>query len=160
MHIKLMNSSTLADANDHSPTWWPLPCKTGEWRAAAHPITHTPRVCQSWQHFLDARAHHIWQVLLKKFKKTTGGRLKACLSGGGAISAEVQEWVRTALDCPLVQGFGLTETCAGATIQMPDDMSIGIAGTPVHRSHRRSRQAQLSMWRIWHSAPCWARQSW
>jgi len=73
----------------------------------------------------------LFNVLLKKFKKTTGGELKACLSGGGAISAEVQEWVRTALDAPLVQGYGLTETCAGATIQMPDDMSIGIAGTPV-----------------------------
>ncbi|KAL1522800.1 hypothetical protein AB1Y20_017771 [Prymnesium parvum] len=73
----------------------------------------------------------LFNVLLKKFKKTTGGKLKACLSGGGSISAEVQEWVRTALDCPLVQGYGLTETCAGATIQMPDDMSIGIAGTPI-----------------------------
>uniref|UniRef100_A0A7S4IMN0 AMP-dependent synthetase/ligase domain-containing protein n=1 Tax=Prymnesium polylepis TaxID=72548 RepID=A0A7S4IMN0_9EUKA len=73
----------------------------------------------------------LFNVLLKKFKMTTGGNLKACLSGGGAISAEVQEWVRTALDAPLVQGYGLTETCAGATIQMPDDMSIGIAGTPI-----------------------------
>merc|ERR1719382_134844 len=73
----------------------------------------------------------LFNVLLKKFKKTTGGNLKACLSGGGAISGEVQEWVRTALDCPLVQGYGLTETCAGTTIQMPDDMSIGIAGTPI-----------------------------
>mmetsp|Transcript_8992 Transcript_8992/g.21036 ORF Transcript_8992/g.21036 Transcript_8992/m.21036 type:complete len:766 (-) Transcript_8992:88-2385(-) len=73
----------------------------------------------------------LFNVLLKKFKNTVGGKLKACLSGGGAISAEVQEWVRTALDCPLVQGYGLTETCAGATIQMPDDMSIGIAGTPI-----------------------------
>lgn len=73
----------------------------------------------------------VFNVLLKTFKATVGGRLKACLSGGGAISGEVQEWVRTALDCPLVQGYGLTETCAGATIQMPDDMSIGIAGTPI-----------------------------
>mmetsp|Transcript_4297 Transcript_4297/g.7149 ORF Transcript_4297/g.7149 Transcript_4297/m.7149 type:complete len:735 (+) Transcript_4297:70-2274(+) len=73
----------------------------------------------------------LFNVLLKKFKKTTGGSLKACLSGGGAISAEVQEWVRTALDCPLVQGYGLTETTGGATIQMYDDLSIGIAGTPL-----------------------------
>lgn len=26
----------------------------------------------------------------------------------GAISGEVQEWVRTALDAPLAQGYGLT----------------------------------------------------
>ncbi|KAL3932512.1 MAG: hypothetical protein SGPRY_000672 [Prymnesium sp.] len=83
----------------------------------------------------SAAAYHyrstpLFNVLLKKFKKTTGGKLKACLSGGGAISAEVQEWVRTALDAPLVQGYGLTESCAAATIQMPDDMSIGVAGEP------------------------------
>jgi len=77
------------------------------------------------------RTTPLFNVLLKKFKATVGGRLKICLSGGGAISGEVQEWVRTALDCPLVQGYGLTETCAGATIQMPDDVSIGIAGTPL-----------------------------
>eukprot|EP00928_Gymnodinium_smaydae_P014484 TRINITY_DN15315_c0_g1_i1.p1 TRINITY_DN15315_c0_g1~~TRINITY_DN15315_c0_g1_i1.p1 ORF type:complete len:737 (+),score=193.68 TRINITY_DN15315_c0_g1_i1:94-2304(+) len=73
----------------------------------------------------------LFNVLLKKFKQTTGGHLKACLSGGGAISAEVQEWVRTALGCPLVQGYGLTETTGGATVQMYDDLSIGIAGTPL-----------------------------
>ena len=71
----------------------------------------------------------LFNVLLKKFKATTGGHLKACLSGGGAISAEVQEWVRTALDAPLVQGYGLTETTGGATIQMPDDKSI-VCATP------------------------------
>jgi len=77
------------------------------------------------------RSAPLMSLLLKKFKNTTGGGLKGCLSGGGAISAEVQEWCRTALDCPLMQGYGLTETCAGATIQMHDDLSIGIAGTPV-----------------------------
>lgn len=73
----------------------------------------------------------VFAILLKSFKNVVGGRLEACLSGGGAISGEVQEWCRTALDCPLVQGYGLTETCAGGTIQMPDDPSIGIAGTPL-----------------------------
>ena len=77
------------------------------------------------------RTTPLFNVLLKKFKATTGGNLKCTLSGGGAISAEVQEWCRTALDCPLVQGYGLTETTGGATIQMPDDTSIGIAGTPL-----------------------------
>jgi long-chain acyl-CoA synthetase len=80
---------------------------------------------------MQRRNTPLFNVLLKKFKATTGGHLKACLSGGGAISAEVQEWVRTALGCPLVQGYGLTETTGGATVQMYDDLSIGIAGTPL-----------------------------
>mmetsp|Transcript_70526 Transcript_70526/g.159544 ORF Transcript_70526/g.159544 Transcript_70526/m.159544 type:complete len:750 (+) Transcript_70526:603-2852(+) len=81
--------------------------------------------------FKQHRFTPLFNILLKSFKALVGGRLKACLSGGGAISGEVQEWCRTALDCPLVQGYGLTETCAGATIQMPEDPSIGIAGTPL-----------------------------
>jgi long-chain acyl-CoA synthetase len=51
----------------------------------------------------------LFAVLLKSFKNVVGGNLRACLSGGGAISAEVQEWCRTALDCPLVQGYGECE---------------------------------------------------
>lgn len=71
----------------------------------------------------------------------------------GAISGEVQEWVRTALDAPLAQGYGLTrasrrgiewsqmdelvsgygltETTGGTTVQKYNDLSIGIAGTPM-----------------------------
>eukprot|EP00614_Pseudopedinella_elastica_P034106 CAMPEP_0172644138 /NCGR_PEP_ID=MMETSP1068-20121228/239057_1 /TAXON_ID=35684 /ORGANISM="Pseudopedinella elastica, Strain CCMP716" /LENGTH=490 /DNA_ID=CAMNT_0013458327 /DNA_START=561 /DNA_END=2030 /DNA_ORIENTATION=- len=54
---------------------------------------------------LAARQHRftpLFNLLLGKFKRSVGGRLKACLSGGGSISPEVQEWCRTALDCPLV----------------------------------------------------------
>ena len=76
----------------------------------------------------------LFNLLLKKFKQTTGGQLQLCVSGGGAVSSqgtgacelagddgptgeiaisgaisgEVQEWVRTALDAPLAQGYGLT----------------------------------------------------
>ena len=70
-------------------------------------------------------------IVFKKFKKMIGGKMKLTLSGGGAISSEVQEWVRTAFGCPLVQGYGLTETCGGATVQMPDDLTLGIAGSVI-----------------------------
>ena len=73
----------------------------------------------------------LFNLLLKKFKQTTGGQLQLCVSGGGAISGEVQEWVRTALDAPLAQGYGLTETTGGTTVQKYNDLSIGIAGTPM-----------------------------
>jgi long-chain acyl-CoA synthetase len=68
-------------------------------------------------------------MIFKKFKRMIGGSMKFTLSGGGAISADVQEWVRAAFGCPLVQGYGLTETCGGATIQHPMDLAVGIAGS-------------------------------
>mmetsp|Transcript_46360 Transcript_46360/g.100815 ORF Transcript_46360/g.100815 Transcript_46360/m.100815 type:complete len:745 (-) Transcript_46360:100-2334(-) len=70
-------------------------------------------------------------LIFRKFKGMIGGRMKFTLSGGGGISADVQEWIRAAFSCPLVQGYGLTETCGGSTIQHPLDLSVGIAGSPL-----------------------------
>lgn len=53
------------------------------------------------------------------------------MSGGGALNSEVQEFIRTAFGIGFVQGYGLTETNAGLTIQPPDDLRGGIAGVPV-----------------------------
>mmetsp|Transcript_8270 Transcript_8270/g.17982 ORF Transcript_8270/g.17982 Transcript_8270/m.17982 type:complete len:749 (-) Transcript_8270:100-2346(-) len=68
-------------------------------------------------------------LVFKKLKQTLGGNMKFCLSGGGSISGEVQEWVRAAFSCPCIQGYGLTESCGATTIQHPHDVSIGIAGS-------------------------------
>lgn len=69
-------------------------------------------------------------LVFKKFKSMLGGCMKFTLSGGGAISPDVQEWVRTAFGCPLIQGYGLTETCGGAVIQKPlADPSVGYVGS-------------------------------
>mmetsp|Transcript_101424 Transcript_101424/g.316207 ORF Transcript_101424/g.316207 Transcript_101424/m.316207 type:complete len:751 (+) Transcript_101424:64-2316(+) len=70
-------------------------------------------------------------LVFKKFKNMIGGKMKFTLSGGGAISGEVQEWVRTCFGCPLVQGYGLTETCGASCVQHPFDPAIGIAGSPL-----------------------------
>lgn len=71
-------------------------------------------------------------IVFKKFKNMIGGRMKFTLSGGGAISSDVQEWVRAAFCCPLIQGYGLTETCGGSTIQSPMDPCVGVAGSPLN----------------------------
>ena len=60
-----------------------------------------------------------------------GGRLKLCISGGGPISADVQNFIRTAFNVNLIQGYGLTETCAGGTVQPPFNVQDGVAGAPL-----------------------------
>jgi long-chain acyl-CoA synthetase len=67
-------------------------------------------------------------LVFKKFKKAVGGNLKWALSGGGPLNGEVQEFIRVAFNLPLIQGYGLTETCAGLSIQAEDDDRPGIAG--------------------------------
>ncbi|KAL3921704.1 MAG: hypothetical protein SGARI_006617, partial [Bacillariaceae sp.] len=70
-------------------------------------------------------------IVFKKFKKAVGGNLKWALSGGGPLNGEVQEFIRVAFNLPLIQGYGLTETCAGLTIQAQEDMRPGVAGQPI-----------------------------
>lgn len=70
-------------------------------------------------------------LVFKKFKKAVGGNLRWALSGGGPLNGEVQEFIRVAFNLPLIQGYGLTETCAGLTIQAQDDDRPAIAGTVI-----------------------------
>ena len=70
-------------------------------------------------------------LVFKKFSKVVGGKLRLALSGGGPLNTEVQLFVRTAFGCPLFQGYGLTETCAGLSLQDPLDLRCGIAGVPI-----------------------------
>ena len=45
-----------------------------------------------------------------------GGRVKAILCGGAVLSEETQRFVQAALCVKLLQGYGLTETCAAGTV--------------------------------------------
>mmetsp|Transcript_28018 Transcript_28018/g.43569 ORF Transcript_28018/g.43569 Transcript_28018/m.43569 type:complete len:721 (-) Transcript_28018:139-2301(-) len=77
-------------------------------------------------HGYDTPLFH--KILFKKMEAVLGGRMRLALSGGGPLNSEVQEFVRTNFGMPLIQGYGLTETCAGLTIQDPDDLRFGVAG--------------------------------
>lgn len=71
------------------------------------------------------------RLVFTRFSKLVGGRLRLAVSGGGALNPSVQDFVRACFGCPLVQGYGLTETCAGLAIQDPTDTRSGIAGVPL-----------------------------
>mmetsp|Transcript_36235 Transcript_36235/g.53133 ORF Transcript_36235/g.53133 Transcript_36235/m.53133 type:complete len:358 (+) Transcript_36235:3-1076(+) len=71
------------------------------------------------------------KLVFSKFNKAVGGKLNKAISGGGPLNSEVQGFVRTVLGCCIFQGYGLTETCAGLTMQKMDDLRCGIAGVPI-----------------------------
>jgi long-chain acyl-CoA synthetase len=60
-----------------------------------------------------------------------GGRVRFMLSGGAPLSADTMSRLRHAFAVPLMQGYGLTETCAMATITHPYDPATGHAGAIV-----------------------------
>lgn len=70
-------------------------------------------------------------LVFKKFSKVVGGRLRVGLSGGGPLNGDVQDFIGTCFGMPMVQGYGLTETCAGLTLQDFNDDRKGIAGVPI-----------------------------
>lgn len=57
-------------------------------------------------------------VVFKKIKEATGGRMKLCLNGGGPIAKDTQKFISMAI-CPMISGYGLTETTAMGTLQNP-----------------------------------------
>jgi len=70
-------------------------------------------------------------LVFKKFAKVAGGRLRIGVSGGGPLNSDVQDFIGTCFGIPMGQGYGLTETCAGLTLQDLGDDRSGIAGVPI-----------------------------
>eukprot|EP01129_Flabellula_baltica_P016886 TRINITY_DN9190_c0_g1_i1.p1 TRINITY_DN9190_c0_g1~~TRINITY_DN9190_c0_g1_i1.p1 ORF type:complete len:729 (+),score=164.84 TRINITY_DN9190_c0_g1_i1:52-2238(+) len=70
-------------------------------------------------------------IAFKKAKKALGGNVRIILSGGAPLSAVTQNFISTVFDCPVLQGYGLTETCAGCSISSPDDSEVGQVGPPI-----------------------------
>ncbi|KAI9034267.1 hypothetical protein DFJ74DRAFT_614379 [Hyaloraphidium curvatum] len=74
-------------------------------------------------HILDA-------ILFNRIKANLGGRLVAALSGGAPISRDTQQFLST-LICPIIQGYGLTESCGVVAVQSPPRVIVGAIGEPV-----------------------------
>lgn len=70
-------------------------------------------------------------LVFKKLKAGVGGNLTLAISGGGPLNGEVQEFCRTCFCPTMIQGYGLTETCGGLSLQAQDDLSPGVAGVPI-----------------------------
>jgi len=80
----------------------------------------------------NGKTTSVWDaIVFKKVKARLGGRVRGMLSGGAPLRPEVHEFLRVAFDCPIIQGYGLTETCAAGTIQLPTDFTTRHIGPPL-----------------------------
>ncbi|KOM35344.1 hypothetical protein LR48_Vigan02g149400 [Vigna angularis] len=65
----------------------------------------------------------------KVVKARLGGRVRLIISGGAALSPEVEEFLRVTTCAFVCQGYGLTETCGPTTLGFPDEMCmVGTVG--------------------------------
>ncbi|GJM93690.1 hypothetical protein PR202_ga10272 [Eleusine coracana subsp. coracana] len=72
------------------------------------------------------------KVVFSKVKEGLGGRVRVILSGAAPLATHVEEYLRVVTCAHVIQGYGLTETCAGSFVSLPNQMSmIGTVGPPV-----------------------------
>eukprot|EP00330_Aristerostoma_sp_ATCC50986_P009097 CAMPEP_0114586692 /NCGR_PEP_ID=MMETSP0125-20121206/9842_1 /TAXON_ID=485358 ORGANISM="Aristerostoma sp., Strain ATCC 50986" /NCGR_SAMPLE_ID=MMETSP0125 /ASSEMBLY_ACC=CAM_ASM_000245 /LENGTH=642 /DNA_ID=CAMNT_0001782237 /DNA_START=55 /DNA_END=1983 /DNA_ORIENTATION=- len=68
------------------------------------------------------------KLVMKKMKEVVGGRVKIIVSGAAPLPAEVGDFLKCAFACPIVEGYGSTETTSGVCIQTPDCYLSGHVG--------------------------------
>lgn len=66
----------------------------------------------------------------EKVRARFGGRLRFFVSGGAALPPAVSEFY-IAMGVTVLQGYGLTETCAASSLNLPEDNSPETVGKPI-----------------------------
>ena len=69
------------------------------------------------------------KLVRKKIKNQLGGRLKAFVSGGGALDQKIGEFLNS-IGLPTLQGYGLTETSPVVSCNIPGKIKIETVGPP------------------------------
>jgi long-chain acyl-CoA synthetase len=90
----------------------------------------------------------LWPVLstlvAKKILARLGGRMRAAISGGAALTPEISR-VFTGLGLTVLQGYGLTETSPIACANRPDDNLPASVGRPIPGVEVRIGEANALM---------------
>jgi long-chain acyl-CoA synthetase len=81
--------------------------------------------------------HRIADALVySKLREFFGGRLRACITGGAALSDDIF-LIFTGAGITIMQGYGLTETSPVITSSNPAGVKLGTVGKPIRNMHVR-----------------------
>jgi long-chain acyl-CoA synthetase len=70
------------------------------------------------------------RLVYTKLRAALGGDVRWSVSGGAPLGARLGHFFR-GIGVTVLEGYGLTETCAGVTLNLPDKQHIGSVGRPV-----------------------------
>ena len=74
----------------------------------------------------------IWdRLLFRRFQEGLGGRVRLALTGAAPIAPEVITFLRCALGCHVLEGYGQTEATAGVSITLVGESTPGHVGPPL-----------------------------
>lgn len=78
-----------------------------------------------------ALAHGLFDKLVySKLRHAMGGRVTHAISGGAALGTRLGHFYR-GLGLIILEGYGLTESTAGSTLNLPSSLKIGSVGRPL-----------------------------
>lgn len=69
-------------------------------------------------------------LVASKIREKTGGRIRYFAAGGAALAPDVAEFYR-AMGLDVLQGYGLTETCAATCLNLPEQNNPETVGPPI-----------------------------
>ncbi len=102
-------------------------------------FTSAAQTATAYSQALDAggpsmllKARHLVfdRLVYSRLRGRMGGRVTYAVSGGAALGTRLGHFFRGA-GISVLEGWGLTETTAPATVNTPDDFRIGTVGRPV-----------------------------
>ncbi|KAJ8022903.1 Long-chain-fatty-acid--CoA ligase 1 [Holothuria leucospilota] len=74
----------------------------------------------------------IWDKLVfSKIQERMGGQIEIMFSGAAPLSPETMTFLRCAVGCPVLEGYGQTESGVISTITLPGDHTAGHVGPPL-----------------------------
>ncbi len=92
------------------------------------------RAIASKLHYLRTGAYYknrVYDMLVfNKIKQAFGGNVKLMVTGSAPISAEVLEFLRIAACCPIIEGYGQTESTGASFCTQVNDPTCGHIGGP------------------------------
>ena len=59
------------------------------------------------------------KLVCSKFKELLGGRVRFMATGSAPISVDVLNFLKVSFCCPIIEGYGQTESCAASCITLP-----------------------------------------
>ena len=81
---------------------------------------------------LALRAQHAVfdRLVYSKLRARMGGKVKYAVSGGAPLGARLGHFFR-GIGITILEGYGLTETSAASTLNLPEAISVGSVGRPI-----------------------------
>lgn len=90
------------------------------------------RAINSKLYYLENNASYEYyaydKLVCNKFRNILGGRCRIMVTGSAPIDPKVLNFLKVCFCCPILEGYGQTESCAASTLTIPEDPKAGHVG--------------------------------